>query len=68
MKLLLGFSLILFIYSTYSLFKFGFNLVKCLHVVGNTQAAHEVQFIKNLSNTEVERNKIVAYKKSVYLN
>ena len=68
MKLLLGFSLILFIYSTYSLIKFGFNLVICLHVVGNTQAAHEVQFIKNLSNTEVEQNKSVAYKKSVYLN
>ena len=65
MKLLLGFSLILCIYSTYSLFKVGFNLVRSLHVVGNTQAAHEVQFIKNLSNTEVELNKSVVYKKKV---
>ena len=35
----------------------------CLYVLSNTKATFEAQFMKKLSNTEVELEKSVAYKK-----
>ena len=38
----------------------------CLHVLSNTKATFEAQFIKKLRNTEAKLNKSVTYKKSVF--
>ena len=37
------------------------------YVSSNTKATFEAEFMKKLSNTEVELKKSVAYKKSMYL-
>ena len=43
------------------------SLWLCLYVFSNTDATFEAQFMKKLSNTEVELKKSIAYKKRVSL-